>query len=344
MFKRIITAALALIMLSAPVLSVSAAVVDEEPVGAEVSQSETGASNLIYFDATGWKNFKEMYCYIWENGGDKFFGWKTKATMMTHVKDNLYSYDLSKLNSSTTLKGGMKDDKDYCVIFVSNIDIQTYDTTIGKACIGDTAVIAKDMIENPMDSKKKCYAAEWTKNGNSFGPHKTITSIGNIVGKFLCPHENGVTVVGDWFPTHLVSQYFDIDKKLPNIMVEFGINTMDDVDKVMDYISKKNGTAITKADYDEMRAKLEKNLPAPTTSPEPSTGHLSDPTAVTEPVTDKTGKVTGYKVIQSGGGSQYGDRSHVSPDGQEDTILFVLGGVMVICIAVAFIARKKKSE
>lgn len=333
MFKKILTMALALIMLVAPAFSASAADTDLEP---------TGAGNLIYFDATGWKNYKSMYCYIWENGGDKFFGWKTKPTTMTHVKDNIYSYDLSNLDSSTMLEGGMKDDKDYCVIFVTDIDTQTYDTTISKACIGDTAKIAKDMLENPMDSKKKCYAAEWTKNGDKFGPHKTITSIGNVVGKHLCPHETGVQVMGDWLPTHYLSTFFKIDDKLSGLMVEFGITTIDDVDDVMDYIREKYGATYSDEEYEEMYKLLEEHLPtSPTTAPEP------DPTIITKPVTDPDGEIIDYIVVDNGnGGGGHGDtdQSHVSPDGQEDTILFVLGGVIIICIAVAFIARKKKSE
>ena len=340
MFKRILTAALALIMLSVPVFSVSAAVVDEEPVGAEISRSDTGAGKMIYFDATGWKNFTAIYCHIWERGSDPFFTWKNKATVMKNVKGKLYSFDLSVLESSKAHPNGMEDGKDYCVVFASSIGSadgpQTYDTTIGKACIGDTAYRTNKSIENPVNSEKTADEAVWTKNSKRFGPHKAITSIGNVVGSMLCPHESGDEVIGDWLPTYYRSPYFDVPKKLPGLLQSFGIT---DVANVYAYICEQKGDTLTEEEYAEIRklledawAELNKKEPV-TIPPEPNTYHK----VVTTPV---NGGEIDSDTANPGGT----DQSHVSPDGQEDTILFVLGGVMVICAAVVFLARKKNSE
>lgn len=346
MFKRIITAALALIMLSAPVLSVSAAVVDEEPVGAEVSQSETGASNLIYFDATGWKNYTAIYCYVWERGGDPFYAWKQKVTMMKKVKDNLYSFDLSLLESSEALPGGMKDGKDYCVIFASSIASangpQTYDTTIGKACIGDTAVLTGKQIENPMDSEQTAAEAKWKANSKNYGAHKAITSIGNVVGSVLCPNESGEEVIGDWLPTYYASPHFDVEKKLPELLKAFGVT---DVANVYSYIHEQKGDKLSNAEYDEIRKLLQDAYKVLYPDVEPETIPEKPKPYVKEPGNKPgSGGTTGGGTT-NGGQSQSGtNRSGASPDGQEDTILFVLGGVMIISAAVVFVTRRKKSE
>ncbi len=361
MFKRIITAALAAIMLAVPVLSVSAAVTDEEsagadaslsavgaeagePVGADTDSSATGAGSLIYFDATGWKNFKTVFCYVWQRGGDPFFAWKAKSSTMSKVKDNLYSFDLSKLESSTTLSGGMKDGVDYCVIFTTDIGSQTYDTTIGKSCIGDTAKLTGKQLENPKDSEKKAYEAVWKTNSKSYGPHKAITSIGSIVGSVLCPNENGEEVIGDWLPTYYTSPYVDVKKVLPKYLKEFGVKN---IENVYAYIYSKKGSTLSEDEYKEIRQLLEKAY----AEAYPSEEKPTIPEKPRKPYR-KSGASGGTPQSNGGAGgnnenSGYSggtNRSGASADGQEDIILFVLGGVMIISAAVVFITRKRKSE
>ena len=124
MLKRILAIAIAVVLvMSMAVVAVSAADTDSASAGAEVSNSAgadtsnsgTGAGKLIYFDASKWNNVNLIYCHIWERGGDAFYSWQSKAEGCTKDKSNpnLWAYDLSKLDASTTVSGGLQPGKDY---------------------------------------------------------------------------------------------------------------------------------------------------------------------------------------------------------------------------------------
>ena len=206
---------------------------------------------FVYFDAAKWgANVKTVYCHIWQRGGGSFFGWQSKAEACTKQTGSIWSYDLSKLDSSTYVEGGLKSDTDYCIIFCSDTGAQTYDQTFGTACIGDTAVITDNMLENAVDSEKKGYESVWTTNSYLYGPHLALTSVGNVVGTVLCPHESGAHVIGDWLPTYYESEYVDAVEALANALPKFGVK---DINEVFNYIKSKK----TDEDEDAMKKILE---------------------------------------------------------------------------------------
>lgn len=225
MLKKIVSILLAVVLLlSVATVGVSAAEVD----------NSTGTGNLIYFDATGWRNFTMVYCHIWERGGDAFFSWQSRQEMCTKVNDNIYSFDLSILNESKQLEGGIKNDVDYIVIFSANTGVQTFDTTFGKACIGDTAKLTGNMIENAVDSEKSAFEVVWTINSKNYGPHLALTSIGNIVGKNLCPNEDGYKVIGDWLCFYYNSSKVNATAVVVKALPKFNVS---DTNKVYNYIA-----------------------------------------------------------------------------------------------------------
>jgi len=189
MFKRFLSLVLvAIVMLSMAVVAVSAAQVEiadngagaVAEVGAE-SSAETGSSNTFTFDvkSAGWENFKKLYCYIWEYGGEPLndITWQSKKGLMKDNGDGTWSFDLDKAGIS------FDDSKAYAVIFSNENGAQSYDLICGKACIGDTAYCTGDTLENPKDSNKTSQVAVWKGQDKSvYGPMKAITSIGNIVG------------------------------------------------------------------------------------------------------------------------------------------------------------------
>ena len=249
--KRIISIALALVMvLSVAVVAVSAAEVSNpvgadsnNSAGADTSSSTTGSGDLVYFDASGWKNVTMIYCHIWKRGGDAFIGWQLKKEACKKVSGNKWSYDLANLDASTTMSGGLKSGEDYCIIFSAQTGKQTYDATFSKACVGDTLKLTGKLIENTVDYEKKADEAVWTKNSSKFGPHLAFTSIGNIVGKFLCPHEKGTEVIGDWLPIYYKSSFIkDKVAVLAKAYPKFGIKSKSQIQDIYDYIvSKKTG-------------------------------------------------------------------------------------------------------
>ena len=348
--KKIISIALALVMvLSVAVVAVSAADVNDVNVGADSNNSAgadtnsaaSGAGNAINFNASGWKNFSEVYCHIWKRGSDAFYSWQSKKEKCKGSGTN-WSYDVSGID----LQAG----EDYCIIFSTNIGQQTYDATFSKSCVGDTLKLTGKKIENPVDSEKKADEAVWTKNSGSYGPHLAFTSIGNIVGSKLCPNEKGTEVIGDWLPTYYKSAYIkDKVGTLAKGLQKFGITTASQIQDIYAYIlNKKTGedekamkkmledafakaypAKKSEAKIDEHKAKNEANQIAS------NGGHVSSSSS------------SASSSSSSSSGSGYSGSSNSSgsgSDGEEDTILFVLFGVMLSAAGVYFVTRRKRTE
>jgi hypothetical protein len=241
-----------------------------------------GEDTNIYFDATSWEGATVIYCHLWAVGEDAFFNWQSKKEACKKVadKDGIFSYDLSKL------EGLDFDAKDYCVIFSANTGSQTYDITLGASCLGDTLKAVDEMIENPMDSEKKAFSATWEKNSANFGPHRAITSIGNIVGTSFCPHETAEEVLGNWLVNYYNSTFMDVEACLANACTEFAI-TADKYAAIMDYVNAK---AAEDTDVDAIDAMLKKVLnitddTQDTTVPEETTAPVEETTAPVEETT-----------------------------------------------------------
>lgn len=265
MLKRILAVAIAVVLvMSMAVVAVSAADTDSASAGAEVSNSAgaevsnsgTGAGNKIYFDAGKWNNYNLIYCHIWERGGDPFFSWQSKAEGCKKESGTLFSYDLSKLNTSTTISGGLQPGKDYCVIFSADTGVQTFDQTFGTACIGDTARVTGKMIENAVDSEKKAYESVWKTNSAKYGPHLALSSTGKIIGSVLCPNEKGEEVIGDWLPNycnHDITYNVDVVKCLKDALLKFNVK---DIEGIYAYILSKE-TPPSKDDQKKMLGQLQ---------------------------------------------------------------------------------------
>lgn len=352
--KRIISIALALVMLlSVAVVAVSAAEVNDSNVGADSgnsagadsSSSSSGSGSTIYFDASGWKNVTQVYCHIWKRGGDSFFNWMTKKEKCTKEGD-LWAYDCSKVS--------LKSNEDYCLCFAADPSkIQTYDTTFSEKCFGDTVKLTGNKIENPVDSEKKADEAVWTKNSGSYGPHLAFTSIGNIVGSKLCPNEKGTEVIGDWVPTYYKSTYIkDKVATLAKAYPRFGIKDANDITTIYAYIlQKKTGEdeaamkklledAFAKAYPSKKGVKIDtKKAKSQAESIKKSGGHVTS--------SGSTGSSSAGASGSSSGSSYSGGSSNSSgsgSDGEEDTIFFVLFGIMAAAAGVMYVTRRKRTE
>lgn len=348
--KKIISIALALVMvLSVAVVAVSAADVNDVNVGADsnnsagadTNSSTTGAGNAVNFNSNGWKNFKEVYCHIWKRGSDAFYSWQSKKEKCTG-SGNSWSYDLSRVS--------LDSNEDYCLCFSSDIGQETYQVTFAHSCAGDTLKLTGKKVENPVDSNKKSDEAVWTKNSGKYGPHLAFTSIGNIVGSKLCPNEKGTEVIGDWLPTYYKSAYIkDKVGTLAKGLKKFGITTASQIQDIYAYILNKK----TGEDEKTMKKMLEdafaKAYPA-----KKSEAKIDDKKAKNEAkqIASNGGHVSSSSSSASSSssgssGSGYSGSSNSSgsgSDGEEDTILFVLFGVMLSAAGVYFVTRRKRTE
>lgn len=345
--KKILAALAAAMILLSAVTAASAAEVENPIVGAEssnsagadTSSSTTGSGSCINFNSGTWKNFSTVYCHIWKRGGDQIYSWQSKKEKCSG-SGNLWSYDISDIE--------MKPSDDYCVIFSTNIGQQTYDATFSKACIGDTLKLTGNKIENPKDSEKNAEEAVWTKNSSSYGPHLAFTSIGNIVGKKLCPNEKGTEVIGDWLPTYYNSMYVKPVEALVKAFKSFGITSAEQIQDIYAYILNKKTGKDEKAMKEMLEEAFAKAYPAKKSSAKidenkakseakkiaANGGHVSSGSSSSGGSSSSS--------YSSGGGSA--DSSGTGPDGEEDTIFIILGAVMLAAGSVMFMSRRRRTE
>ncbi len=351
MLKKIISIALAVLMvMSVAVVAVSAADTDSASAGAEVSNSAgadtsnsaTGASDVIYFDyGTKWKNVQQIYAHIWIVGGDAFYGWQSGGEKCKRTGPTTWSYDLSELKKSTTISGGLKSGVDYCVIFSADNGLQTFDQTFGTPCIGDTAKLTGDQIENAVDSEKKAYESIWKTNSEKYGPHLAISSIGNIIGSVLAPGESGTQVIGDWLYAYYNAQTFDVVPALAKALKAFKVK---DIEAVYAYIMSKDDT-LGQDVLDFIKDELEEAYKI-------AYGEkieIDEKKAKDKEKQIKEGKdpgaVSDDGPAANGGGSTGSSNSSGSgADGQETTIFFILGAVMIFAAGTMVFTRKRKED
>lgn len=187
MFKKIISLVLTLMVLA----SMAA-------IAMPVSAAE---DTTIYFEVpSDWKNYKTVFCHIWEYGGDTpLANWQSKKERCDQVEGNLYSYDTTKV-------GGLAAGTTYCVIFSLDTTMETYTTLMTTACYGDTLYCNDTYYENPVDSNKTSRAAFWKNHSaTQYGPLMQVTSIGNIVGTCLAPGATAQSMFTDFLTNTLTN-------------------------------------------------------------------------------------------------------------------------------------------
>ncbi len=144
---------------------------------AVVANAESTDTNCIYFQvptesSVAWKNFSNVYCHIWEEGGDVLFSWQSKDEKCTDLGNGYFSYDLSPFE--------FKEDGKYAVIFSNENGLQTYDLTITSDCKGDYVFCNGDICKNPVDSAKNCSVARWKNNSDKVFPCAKEDSDGKL--------------------------------------------------------------------------------------------------------------------------------------------------------------------
>lgn len=126
-----------------------------------------------------WKNAnKTFYAHIWNGVTDQgLYSWQTKDEKMTISEDGT--------KATYNVPEG-----DWNLIIISgDSGIQTYDSVFNADCIGDTCYVMDKKFENPVDSKKEAYGLGW-RNTPGCGPHKVVSSIGNVIGDAFLPGES----------------------------------------------------------------------------------------------------------------------------------------------------------
>lgn len=174
------------------------------PVDPTEPTSPVDDEGTISFDVkkSGWNldTNKKIFCHIWRcdgsgtSSGTDWPQWQSKTERCDfNTETGIATYDLTKTGHNFDVSDGAI----YCVIFSSITGMQTYNTIMSGACIGDTMYCNGEQIENPEDSERMCMVAVW-ENNPQCGPEKKITSTGNIVGTAYPDGESDVTLLANY--------------------------------------------------------------------------------------------------------------------------------------------------
>ena len=368
MFKKIVSIALAAMMLGTTAIAASAAE-SEDAVAADDSSAAVGADasneagadggeaagdgSTIYFKVgdAGWKNYEFITFFVYEKeSGTQLITWGSKKGRMEDMGDGAtYSFDLAA--AGITLDSG----KNYGCNFTADWGSQTCDLMISTACYGDTAVAEAEKIENNVDSNKKSNKVRWT-NTTSCGIPKCITSIGNVIGDTFWPGENAY----DMFVKFLKSPGQDglqNAKKYKPEMTE---------QQIIDNVASELGLGkddVAKAVAEAKAAGVDINWSADSSSaPASSGGGTSSGSGSGSGTSSNSGSGSGTGTNSNSGsgttgnsgsgttgtsGSSSSSRSGSGStgsvtSGQETTILFVFGGVMLAAAGIIFLGRKRR--
>ena len=287
-------------------------------VSAGASEAKEMNGGTIYFEVPeDWGELTPttaIYAHVWVNGGEEMAVWQTKAEKMTLVEGRTYSFTFKK---SPAQPGS---DDWNMIVFSKSDGPQTYDTTMSLSCLGDTAYVTDEMLENPIDSNKSVPAARW-KNNKDQGPHLQISSIGNIVGNVIIPGETIDSII-EAFATNPKYEAIATEEKIKQLRED-----------LKPYFEDEPGSdptsGPTSGPTDEpTTAPTDKPTTPPTTDPtdpvtDPPTVAPTDPTSSNESTTDAYGRERGIpipdgvqmpaRVMNNNG--QPGDEAHPDWDG-----------------------------
>lgn len=330
-------------------------------VGAGTDTEATGTSGLIYLEKPDWGECKYYSIHIWEakQNGEQFFSYGTQKERFEE-KDGKLVYDLSKLNESTYIKGGLKAGVTYNLIVYNNNGVESCGLMFSTECAGDTIRVTSNerSFENTEDSTKHSYPIGCTNNAKKYGIPLQITSVGTVQGEFVTKGSSPDDIVKAWdknykqypnkasFSTQ--SSARDHKTRLAEIKAEF-----------KELVSKGKVLVLGGGVYTE-KTDLDKVKPGSSSSSGSSSGSSSDSSSKSSS-NSSSKKIykdkNGNTVTRNADGS-YTDANGNKVDASEvtattettDTVttgesatpIYIGLGVMLAAAGVYFLTRKKK--
>lgn len=328
-------------------------------VGAGTDTEATGASGEVYLEKPDWAG-TTYSIHIWEakQNGEQFFAYGTRKEHFEE-KDGKLVYDLSKLNESTSIKGGLKAGVTYNLMVYTEAGVESCGLMFSTECAGDTIrVTSKERtFENTEDSTKHSYPIAWTKNAKKYGIPLQITSVGTVQGEFVTKGSSPDDIVKAWdknykqYPNKASfspqSSARDHKTRLAEIKAQF-----------KELVSKGQVLVLGGGVYTE-NTNLEKVKPGSSSSSGSSSGSSSDSSSKSSS-NSSSKKIykdkNGNTVTRNADGSYTDengnkvDASEVTATEATDTVttgesatpIYIGLGVMLAAAGVYFLTRKKK--
>lgn len=246
-----------------------------------------------------------FYAHIWNGlpGGKGLYQWQTANEKMTWSKgDAVATYEVPE--------------GDWNLIIISgDSGFQTYDSVFNANCIGDTCYMMDEKYENPVDSKKTANGLGWRNNADC-GPHKVVSSIGNVIGSAFLPGETDQTLYDNFVKTYDVNNEANADAGI--------FNWNDD------------GLAATGKDWETIKKEVADKLGVQVSSSDSS----SDNSSSSSDNSSSNSSSSSSSSSSSNSSSSSSSSTGTTTTG-DSTPLVALVATLTAALGVAFFARKK---
>lgn len=258
-----------------------------------------------------------FYAHIWDGlpGGKNLYKWQTKDEKMKIADDKkTATYNVPEGNWNLIIVSG-------------DSGIQTYDTVFNGNCVGDTCYVMDDKFENPVDSNKQAFGLGW-RNNSDCGPHKVVSSLGNVIGSAFLPGETNQTLYDNFIRSFNPENETDADN---------GIYNWDD-----------DGAAATGMSWEEVTAKVAKELGVENTAGDNSSSgnSSSDNSSSDNSSSGSSGSGSSGSGASTSSNSSSSSSSSSTGTTQtgDSTPVVALLATLVAALGASFVALKKKAE
>ena len=268
-----------------------------------------------------------FYAHIWDGlpGGKNLYKWQTKDEKMKIADDKkTATYNVPEGNWNLIIVSG-------------DSGIQTYDTVFNGNCVGDTCYVMDDKFENPVDSNKQAFGLGW-RNNSDCGPHKVVSSLGNVIGSAFLPGETNQTLYENFLRSYNPENETDADN---------GIYNWDD-----------DGAASTGMSWEEVTAKVAKELGVENTVGGDSSSDNSSSDNSSSDNSSSDSSSSGNSGSGSSGSGSSGSGASTSSNSSssssssstgttqtgDSTPVVALLATLVAALGASFVALKKKAE
>ena len=284
-----------------------------------------------------------FYAHIWDGlpGGKNLCKWQTKGEKMKIADDK------------KTATYNVSEDGTWNLIIISGSSgIQTYDTVFNENCIGDTCYVMEDKFENPVDSNKQAFGLGW-RNNSDCGPHKVVSSLGNVIGTAFLPGETNQTLYDNFIRSYNPENETDADNGIYNWDDDGAASTGMSWEEVTAKVAKELGVENTAGDNSSSNNSSSNNSSSDNSSSDNSSSDnsSSDNSSSGNSGSGSSGSGSSGSGSSGSGASTSSNSSSSSSSSStgttqtgDSTPVVALLATLVAALGASFVALKKKAE
>ena len=280
---------------------------------------------------------KVFYAHIWDGlpGGKNLYKWQTKDEKMKIADDKkTATYNVSEGTWNL-------------IIISGDSGIQTYDTVFNENCIGDTCYVMEDKFENPVDSNKQAFGLGW-RNTTDCGPHKVVSSLGNVIGTAFLPGETNQTLYENFLRSYNPENETDADNGIYNWDDDGAASTGMSWEEVTAKVAKELGVENTAGDNSSSNNSSSDNSSSDNSSSDNSSSDnsSSDNSSSNNSSSGSSGSGSSGSGASTSSNSSSSSSSSSTGTTQtgDSTPVVALLATLVAALGASFVALKKKAE